>query len=161
MKNLLIPGIAAIALLCSPPMHAQTVVRETSTTTAEPTEVTGTVTEFAPDNVVIRQKEIAAPVHYSFAQTVEYVDDAGNTVTREVLKTGVPITVRYVKEGDRMIVNRVIVHQAVAVQPQAVTTEKTTTTTTTTEGHHEKHLEKKLEHDQEKVDRDKDKLDKN
>ena len=121
-----------IVLWCSPQLHAQAVVRET-TTVAEPAEVAGTVTEFAPDTVVIREKEVAAPVRYSFAKTVTYVDEAGNPVAREVIKTGIPVTVRYVREGDRMLVNRVIVHKA-AVVPEAVTTERTTTTTTTTEG---------------------------
>ena len=118
MKKLLIPGVAAIALLCAMPLHAQTVVRETTTTAAaEPAEIAGTVTEFAPDTVILQQKEIAAPVRYSFAKTVEYVDEAGNPVTREVVKTGVPVTVRYIKEGDRMLVNRVIVHKTAVVQP--------------------------------------------
>lgn len=163
MKKLLIPGVAAIALLCAMPLHAQTVVRETTTATdaAAPAEIAGTVTEFAPDTVILQQKEVATPVRYSFAKTVEYVDEAGNPVGRDIVKTGIPVTVRYIKEGDRMLVNRVIVHKTAVVQPQAVTTESaTTTTTTTTEGHHDKHLEKKLEHDQEKIDRDKEKLDK-
>ncbi|MEI9898181.1 MAG: hypothetical protein WDN28_31075 [Chthoniobacter sp.] len=88
--------------------------------------------------MVIRTQESAVPIRYSVSKSVVYVDEAGNPVAREIVKTGVPVTVRYVREGDRMIVNRVIVHQATAAAPEAVTTEKTTTTTTTTEGRHEK-----------------------
>ena len=58
-----------------------------------------------------------------------------------------PVTVRYMREGDRMLVNRVIVHKAV-VPTGTVTTERTTTTTTTTEGRRER----------EDRDKDKDKI---
>ncbi len=143
--KVIIPGAAAIMLLCSLPAGAQTVVRErvvteptvpaatTTTTTVAPVEAAGTITEFAPDTVVLRTQETAAPVRYSVAKTIEYVDDTGAPVTREVIKTGMPVTVRYIKEGDRMVVNRVIVHRATTVAPEAVTTQKTTTTTTTTD----------------------------
>jgi len=138
-SNLLIPGAAAILLMCSLHAGAQTTVRETTTTTqpvettaVQPVEAAGTLTEFAPDGMVIRTQEAAAPIRYSISKSVVYVDEAGNPVAREVVKTGVPVTVRYVKEGDRMIVSRVIVHQSTAAAPAAVTTEKTTTTTTTT-----------------------------
>jgi hypothetical protein len=146
--KLMIPGAAALLILCALPAGAQTVVRErttvaepvqTTTTTVEPVEAAGTITEFAPDTMVIRTQESTAPLRYSVSKTIEYVDEAGNPVTREVIKTGAPVTFRYIKEGDRMIVNRVIVHRTTA-PAAAVTTEKTTTTTTTTEtGRRERH----------------------
>jgi hypothetical protein len=46
------------------------------------------------------------------------VDESGRVITRETIKPGAPVTVHYVREGDRMVANRVIVRQ---------------TTTTTTE----------------------------
>jgi len=156
MKTPLILSAAAAMLLCSMPADAQTVVRETTTTAAqpvEPVEIAGTVTEFSPDTVMVRTQESAAPVRYAFSKETEYVDDTGNRVTREVVKSGAPVTLRYIKDGDRMIVNRVIVHKTVPVAPEAVTTQKTTTTTTTTEGRHERDRDK--DHDR---DRDKDRL---
>ena len=72
------------------------------------------------------------PVRYSFSKTTEYVDEAGNRVERDIVKTGVPVTIRYVKEGDKMVVGRVIVRkQATTAEPEAVIKKKTTTTTTT------------------------------
>jgi hypothetical protein len=140
---------AATTVLWALTAGAQTVVRETTTqpaattttTTVQPVEAAGTLTEFAPDTVVVRTQEAAAPVRYSVSKTVEYVDEAGNPVSREVVKTGLPVTVRYIREGDRMIVNRVVVHQAAAA-PEAVTTQKTTTATTTEEGRREHHHDK-------------------
>lgn len=145
--KVIIPGAAAIMLLCSLHADAQTVVRErvvtepavvpaettTTTTTVAPVEAVGTVTEFAPDAVVLRANANTDPVRYSMAKRIEYVDDVGAPVAREVIRAGVPVTVRYVREGDRRVVNRVVVHRTTAVAPDGVTTRKTTTTTTTTE----------------------------
>jgi hypothetical protein len=153
--KLIIPSAAALMLLCSLHANAQTVVRERTTTAVpettaavvEPVEAAGTITEFAPDAVVLRTEQATAPVRYSIGKTIEYVDDAGAPVTREVIKTGTPVTVRYIREGDRMLVNRVIVHRTTAVAPETVTTQKTTTTTTE---------EGRRHHDRDK-DKDKDK----
>src|SRR5690349_10774361 len=101
MKKQLILAAAVSSLLAVTPVGAQTVVSET-TTTAEPVEVVGTVTTRSPDAVVVRTKEAAEPVRYAFTKTTEYVDEAGNRVEASIVKTGVPVSIRYVKEGDRM-----------------------------------------------------------
>ena len=171
MNKILIPGVAALALLCAPTMHGQTVVRETTTTAAAPLEAEGTVTEWGPDRVIIRREGVADPVPYAFARRVEYVDDAGAPVTREVITRDVPVTVRYVREGDRMLVDRVVVHRRVVApagavitreprtvttvpgtvttttEPGAVTTDTrtTTSTTTTVSGHDAKEIDKRRE----------------
>ena len=119
----------------------------TTTTTVEPTEVAGTVTEFGTNALVIRSQESAAPVRYSFTKTTEYVDEAGNRITREVVKTGAPVTIRYIRDGDNMVVSRVVVHQAAPVAPATVTEKTTTTTTTTTEGRKEKHHDRDKDKD--------------
>jgi hypothetical protein len=144
MNKLLIPGVAALALLCSPTGYGQTVVRETTTTTAAtaPLETAGTVTEWSPDTVIIRQKDVAEPVRFGFSKKVEYVDEAGNPVAREVITRDVPVTVRYTREGDRMVVDRVIVQHRVA-RAAVTSTETTTTTQTTVTGHDAKEIEKR------------------
>jgi len=145
-KLLLIPSVTAFALLCAPLTYGQAVVRESTTTTttaaAAPMEVTGTVTEWAPGTVIIRQKDVAAPARFSFAKTVEYVDAAGNPVTREVITPGVPVTVRYVRDGDQMVVDRVIVQRQAAPVATETSTTATTTTTTTLTGREAKEIEK-------------------
>lgn len=157
MNKLLIPGAAALALLCTPMSHGQTVVRETTTTaTAAPMEAAGTVTEWGPDRVIIRKTDVAEPVPYGFAKSVEYVDEAGSPVTREVITRDTPVTVRYIQEGDRMLVDRVVVHRRVAAPAAAVTvapapavtssqTTTTTTTATTISGHDAKEIDKRRE----------------
>jgi len=161
-KILLIPSVTALALLCSPLTYGQTVVRESTTTTtaAAPMEVTGTVTEWAPGAVVIREKDVPSPVRFSFARTVEYVDTAGNRVAREVITPGAPVTVRYIRDGDQMLVDRVIVQRPLA--PAATTSSETTTTTTTTvTGREAKEIEKlrgKIAHEEREVAEHPDKL---
>ena len=126
MKKTLILTVTISALLAAPILNAQDAVRETTTVVSQPVEAVGTITEFAGDAIVIRTKEGAEPVRYGFTKTTEYVDEAGNRITRDVVKSGTPVTVRYVKEGDRMVVSRVIVRK------QTTTTETGPASTTTT-----------------------------
>jgi hypothetical protein len=113
----LILGVAALALLSSPTVRGQTVVvRETAIATSASTEVTGTLAEWRADSVIILGKDTAAPVRLSFAKKVEYVDAAGKRVRRDVITPGVPVTMRYTREGDRMLVDRVIVQRPLAAE---------------------------------------------
>jgi hypothetical protein len=101
------------------------VVESTSTTTT----TTGTVSEFSPQAIVVRTESTPEPVRYSFSKSVTYVDETGAPVSREIIKSGIPVTVHYVKEGDRMLASRVVVKKTTTTRPIA---ESTTTTTTTT-----------------------------
>ena len=134
MKTTLILSAAAATFLWCMPVDAQTVVRETKTTTTQPMEVAGTIAELSPETVVVHTERDTAPVRFSFSKMTRFVDDQGNAATRDSIKSGAPVTLRYVQEGDRMIVDRVIVHTG----PQAVTTETTTTTTTEDRRRHHK-----------------------
>jgi len=151
MKQLLIPGVAALTLMFTPIVHAQEVVRETTTTAAAPLEATGTLTEWGPnDTMIVRERDVTEPVRFGFAKNVVYVDEAGNPVTREVITPNTPVRVRYIREGDRMLVDRVIV-------TRPATTEATTTTTTTTstvtgrEAKDIRKLREKIAHDEKEL----------
>jgi hypothetical protein len=69
----------------------------------------------------------AAPVRYYYTPDTTIVDPTGRTVTWTEVRPDMPATVHYVKEGDRMIVKKVVL-----TKPVTEVTEKTTTTTTTT-----------------------------
>lgn len=94
----------------------------------------GTITEFTPGSAIsVRTESATAPVRYVVGDTVTYVDEAGATVSPEIVRTGVPVTVHYVKEGDRMIARRVVVKKTTTTTttaPVAVEERRTTTTTT-------------------------------
>lgn len=108
---------AAIAILGLAPLAtAQTSV---STSTTSTTFTPGVISEFSPDTIVIRSESAPAPIRYSYTKSTTYVDEEGNPVSMDIVKSGLPVKVYYIKEGDRMIANRVVVSR-----------KKTSTTTT-------------------------------
>ncbi len=102
--------------------YAQSIV--TTTTSV------GTVSEFSPQAITVTSGS-SAPVSYSYSKTTTYVDENGNPVSVETVRSGVPVTVYYTQEGDRMLASKVIVHNATPTD-SATIIKKTTTTTTTT-----------------------------
>jgi hypothetical protein len=106
---------------------AQTAVRETTTTTTS----AGTISEFGPETIIIRSETSPQPIRYSYSKTTTYVDETGAPVSLETVKSGLPVTVYYVKDGDRMMASKVIVRRAATVPATPIIEEKKTTTTTT------------------------------
>jgi hypothetical protein len=142
-------GIAAVLSL-TPLALSQTSVTTTAgggTAVVSTSTSAGTISEFSPDTIIVRSETSPEPIRYSYSKTTTYVDETGAPVSRELVKSGLPVTVHYVKEGDRMIANRVVVRRTttavpvetgaviekrvVVPQPPAVIEEKKTTTTTT------------------------------
>ena len=99
-------------------------VQSTTTTSA------GTISEFSPDTIVVKTESAPEPVHYTYSKTTTYVDENGNAVSMETVKSGLPVTVYYVKDGDNLVASKVVVRRSVVV-PTEVQQSKTTTTTTT------------------------------
>ena len=79
---------------------------ETTTTT---TESTGTVTEFTPGQALILKTEAAEPVHYKFGKTVTYVTSDGRVIEASKIRKDSKVRVHYIKDGDNMVVDKVIV----------------------------------------------------
>jgi hypothetical protein len=103
---------------------AGTEVTETSTTSAA-----GTITTYTPgsDYLTFRTGTTGAPVRYYYTKNTTVLDPEGRTVTWSAVRPDLPATVYYVREGDRMIVRKVVLSKPVVVEKE------TTTTTTTTE----------------------------
>ena len=76
-----------IATALSTAAFAQTVVKETTTTT----NTAGTITEFGPEQIVIRSETAPQPVRYISRKTTTYVDDTGAPVSIETVKSGAVI----------------------------------------------------------------------
>jgi hypothetical protein len=97
-----------------------------STTTTKTTTYRGTVTELNPSSstIILRSESAAAPTTYTYNKETVFVDETGKTITQEMIKDS-PVTVTYRREGDRMIVSKVM--------REPTTVRKETTTTTTTE----------------------------
>ena len=79
---------------------------ETTTTT---TESTGTVTEFTPGRALILKTEADQPVRYKFGKTVTYVTSDGKVIEASKIRKDSKVRVHYLKEGDDMVVDKVIV----------------------------------------------------
>ena len=103
--------ILAIAFALAAPFAWAQVSEKTTTTTTTTTDANGTITQFSPGSTIVL-KESAGPKHYRFGKTVTYVTKSGTVLdegaVRERIKVGAPVRVHYVKEGDDMLVDRVI-----------------------------------------------------
>jgi hypothetical protein len=112
-----------LGLLGSAPVSlAQTSV----TTTEKTTTYSGVVSEINPSSstIILKSETDPAPVTYTFTKETTFVDAQGKVVSYETIRNS-PVTVEYIKEGDRTIVRRVV-----ATRP-SVTTQKEETTTHT------------------------------
>jgi hypothetical protein len=132
IRNIGSAALMGMTLITAQTLFAQDAVE--STTTTKTVTSAGTITEFSPDTIVIKSETSAEPVHYTYTKTTTYVDENGNPVSMETVKSGLPVTVYYIKDGDRMIASKVIVRKAVVTTPAApVVEENKSSTTTTTE----------------------------
>jgi len=104
---------------------AQTAVNSTSTTTTT-TNSDGTISQFSPDTIVVKTSTSADPVSYAYSKTTTYVDENGNPVSMETVKSGVPVTVYYDTNGNKMIATKVVVRKTTTVDPTSATTKTTT-----------------------------------
>lgn len=123
-----ITAAAALAFASAGSLLAQDAVQTTTTTTSA-----GTISEFGPQTIVVRTENAPEPVRYSYTKTTTYVDENGNPVSMETVKSGLPVTVYYTKEGDDLVASKVVVKRAViAPLPPATSVDETRSTTTTT-----------------------------
>ena len=79
---------------------------ETTTTT---TESTGMVTEYTPGQTLVLKTEAAEPLHYRFSKKVTYVTADGRAIESSRIKKDSKVRVHYVKDGDAMMVDKVII----------------------------------------------------
>ncbi len=102
---------------------AGTTTTETSTTTA-----TGTISTYTPgtDYITFRTSTDAAPVRYYYSKDTTILDPEGQTVTWSAVRPDLPATVYYTRDGERMVVRKIVL-------TKPTVTEKETTTTTTTQ----------------------------
>ena len=102
---------------------AGTAVTETSATTS-----TGTISTYTPgtDYITFRTSTDTAPVRYYYSKDTTILDPEGHTVTWSAVRPDLPATVYYTRDGERMVVRKIVLSKPTV-------TEKETTTTTTTQ----------------------------
>jgi len=79
---------------------------ETTTTT---TESTGTVTDYTPGEMMVLKTEAVEPVRYKFSKQVTYVTSDGRVIQPSEIRKDSKVQIHYVKDGDDMLVDKVIV----------------------------------------------------
>ena len=105
-------------------LNAQSVVESTTKTVTS----AGTISELSPQTLVVKTESSTEPVRYTYTKSTSYVDENGVPVSMEIVKSGLPVTVYYVNDGNQLIVSKVIVRKAVTTSP-VIEQKKTTTTT--------------------------------
>jgi hypothetical protein len=138
MKLLAVGTVSLVALSTA---VAQTSTKESTTTTSaggvsastttsstSSLDGTGTITTYSPgtDYISMRTESSTAPIKYYYSKSTTVVDPTGATVDMKLLRPDMPVRYTYVKEGDRMVISKIIVQK-----PVAEITKETTTTTTT------------------------------
>jgi hypothetical protein len=101
----------------------------TTTTESTTTTATGTITTYTPgtDYVTFRAGTTGAPVRYYYTKDTTILDPEGHVVTWSAVRPDLPATFYYVREGDRMLVRKIVLSKPTVIE------KKETTTTTTTE----------------------------
>jgi hypothetical protein len=75
----------------------------------------------------LRAGTTGAPARFYYTNDAHVFDPEGHPLSWSVMRPDIPATVYYVREGDRMIVRKVVLSKPAVVEKQ------TTTTTVTTE----------------------------
>jgi len=112
-------GVLAVAAVSA----SADMTRETTTT------YSGTISDLAPSSstIVLRTEKAQEPTKYVYTEKTAWVDTSGNSVSRETVKNQ-PVTIYTEKQGDQVVVTKVVTQKSAPVVEK-----KTTTTTTTTE----------------------------
>jgi hypothetical protein len=103
-------------------------VTGTTTTASSTTTSTGTIAAYSPgsDYITFRSTTDTAPAKYYYTKSTTILDPEGRTVEWSAIRPDLPATVYYVKEGDRVVVRKIVLSKPVIQK-------KETTTTTTTQ----------------------------
>jgi hypothetical protein len=83
----------------------------TEKTTTTTTESAGTVTEYTPGQALILKTEAGEPVRYKFHKKVTYMTSDGKVIEASKIRKDSKVRVHYLKDGDDMVVDKVIVTQ--------------------------------------------------
>lgn len=127
------PFVFALAIMALPgAVFAQETI--SSSTNTVTTESVGTVSEVSPDSIVIQSETTSTPTNYTYTKKTTYVDETGAPVSMETVRSGLPVTVYYTREGDRMVADKVVVRKTTTTTTDRPgVRERSTRTSTTTE----------------------------
>jgi hypothetical protein len=104
-------------------------VTGTTTTQQTTTSSVGNIVTSTPDSdyFTFRTAANAAPVRYYYTKDTTVLDPEGRLVNWTAIRPDLPATIYYTRDGDRVVVRKVVLSQP----PAVIKHEETTTTTTT------------------------------
>jgi hypothetical protein len=105
-------GLVAYGQTSSTSTTVATGTNGTTETTTTTTESTGTVTEYTPGEMIVLKTEAVEPVRYKFSKQVRYVSSDGRIIEASKIRKDSKVQLHYVKDGDDMLVDKVIVTKA-------------------------------------------------
>ena len=79
---------------------------ESTTTTSD---ASGTITEYTPGSSIVLSTGTGEPTHYRFSKSVTYVTPSGKVIESARIKKNGKVHVHYTREGNDMLVDKVIV----------------------------------------------------
>jgi hypothetical protein len=127
--NRSIAGAFVLLVAWAGPLVAADVVEKevTEKTTVKTETYSGTVSEVNPSQstIIVKSETSAKPMTYALTEKTTFVDEAGNVVARESIRNR-PVIVYYTKEGDGMVVSKVVVTRPTGgvIQKRKETTER-------------------------------------
>lgn len=92
---------------------AQTIVTHTDVLNSD-----GIVSELKQDAILVRSESSPFPVSYGRNVTTVYVDEKGVAISIDSVKSGQPVTVYYIKTGNKLAASKIIVRR-VAITPNS------------------------------------------
>ena len=101
------------------------------TTTETTTSSSGTFSEFTPKTIVIKTTTTPDPMPYTYTETTTYVDENGNPIAIDTVKSGEPMTVYYTQDGDARVASKVVIQRSVTTDATGTKVEEKKTTVTT------------------------------
>jgi len=104
---------------------------QTTTTTETTTSTSGVFSGLTPKTIVIKTTTTPDPVPYTYTKTTTYVDENGNPVSIDTVKSGEPMTVYYTQEGDARVASKVVIKRSVTTDATGKQVEEKKTTVTT------------------------------
>ncbi|MCE0496341.1 MAG: hypothetical protein LV481_00130 [Methylacidiphilales bacterium] len=108
MKSTLKGGLTAV-ILAGMLAAANLASAETTQSTTVTTTSSGTVSELDPNVITIHSISLSQPVGYTYTKTTAYVDQNGNPVSIETVKSGTPVTIYYSRQGNQTVASKVVV----------------------------------------------------
>jgi hypothetical protein len=123
--QLLLGAVVFGALVIGNGLWAETTEETTTTTT---TSTTGVVDGLTSGALIVKSPSDPTPLSYTYSKTTTYVDEDGNPVAVETLKSGAPVTIYYSKSADGLVASKVVVKKHVDPATGATTIEEKRTT---------------------------------